>query len=256
MRRNARLAVLAAVAVLAYLASRLGCAAAAAPLSPPSPLHPLGAGPLGRDAACMLARSAWGSVEALLAGLAAGGAVLVASAAAGVSNAAWRLVAAVEALLAGMPRLALLMLLSLLLLLEPWQAGLLMGALAGVQSARAVASRARQLAREPYVEAAYAVGAGRLHVLARHILPGLGSVIAAQASLAASAAVYAQTGLAMLGLGSGAPSWGSYLALLLATPGALAAPAGLLQLGAGLGLVAASAYLVYWALLPADEGAA
>ncbi len=252
-----RLLLLFAAIAVSYLLSRLlRCKTVGASLEPPSPAHPLGTGPLGRDAVCVLAASSWGSMQALAAGLAAGLAVLAAASTAGVSRAAWRLVASASALLAGMPRMALLMVLALVLVLEPWQVGALIGALAGLQAARAVASRARQLAREPYVEAAYAVGAGRLRILAKHLLPGLGSLIAAQASLAAAAAVYAQTGLSMLGLGSGAPSWGRYMALILSTPGAAVTPAGLIQLATSLALVAASAYLVYWALLPAEEPSA
>ena len=80
----------------------------------------------------------------------------------------------------------------------------------------------------------------------RHIAPNAWGSIASYSSIASSAAVYAEAGLSMLGLGSPAtPSLGKMASLVPLTPGAILTMAGLTRLFAALILVALFASLVY-----------
>ena len=219
------------------------------PLLPPSSKHPLGTDPVGRDASCELVAGIRASVEAGFAALASSLLVLFASLAAGVSDKAGRLVDSLAALGAGLPRMSLLMMLALVTRLSPTEIGLLIGLLASLQGARAAATRARQIARSLYVEAARAIGAPRHRIVLRHIAPNSWSSIASYASIASSAAVYAEAGLSMLGLGSPAtPSLGKVASLVLLTPGAILTEAGLAQLLAALATVATLALLIHEAV--------
>ena len=66
---------------------------------------------------------------------------------------------------------------------------------------------------EDYVQAARALGAGDLRVMARHILPNAASAILVQATVAIPTAIIAEAVLSFLGLGvqPPAPSWGTML---------------------------------------------
>ncbi len=66
----------------------------------------------------------------------------------------------------------------------------------------------------PYFEAAYAVGAGHLRLIFRHLLPNIIPPMIVVATLGVSTAVLAAAGLSFLGLGAQPPSpeWGSMLA--------------------------------------------
>jgi len=66
---------------------------------------------------------------------------------------------------------------------------------------------------ELYVEASIAVGAGRLHVLRRHILPNISTPIIVQATLALPILVLSASSLSFLGLGvqPPTPEWGQML---------------------------------------------
>lgn len=244
-------AIMASLLSLALAAQPLihKCSMSYEPLLPPSSRHPLGTDPVGRDALCELVAGIGASVEAGFAALASSLLVLFASLAAGVSDKAGRLVDSLAALGAGLPRMSLLMMLALVTRLSPVEIGLLIGFLASLQGARAAATRARQVARSLYVEAARAIGAPRHRIVLRHIAPNSWSSIASYASIASSAAVYAEAGLSMLGLGSPAtPSLGKVASLVLLTPGAILTEAGLAQLLAALATVAILALLVHEAV--------
>jgi peptide/nickel transport system permease protein len=66
---------------------------------------------------------------------------------------------------------------------------------------------------EDYIEAARAVGASRLRIAVRHVLPNMMPPLLIQASLTVAAAIIAEASLSFLGLGQQppAPSWGSML---------------------------------------------
>ena len=66
---------------------------------------------------------------------------------------------------------------------------------------------------EDYVEGARAIGASRLHIALRYILPNIAAPILVQATLIIAQAIIAEASLSFLGLGQQppAPSWGSML---------------------------------------------
>ena len=76
-----------------------------------------------------------------------------------------------------------------------------------------------QVAAQDYVEAVRALGASRLRIMARTILPNVGGPVLVQFSLAVAAAVVLESGLSFLGLGvvPPAPSWGLMIGAARAT---------------------------------------
>ncbi len=81
------------------------------------------------------------------------------------------------------------------------------------QVARVVHSEAISLREREYVEASAALGAGRVGIMWRHILPHLIPSIVVMASLAVAWAILTESALSFLGLGIQPPeaSWGSLL---------------------------------------------
>jgi peptide/nickel transport system permease protein len=79
--------------------------------------------------------------------------------------------------------------------------------------ARVVRGPVLALKEREFVEAARALGARASRILARHVLPNLGSVLIVQVSIALSWAVLAEASLSFLGLSAQppAPSWGVML---------------------------------------------
>ncbi|WP_314100956.1 ABC transporter permease [uncultured Frigoribacterium sp.] len=84
----------------------------------------------------------------------------------------------------------------------------------GVTIARVSRSEIRRVAREDYVTAARASGAGTATVLLRHVLPNIAPVFVVQLSLAMATSILAEAGLSFLGYGASAEtaSWGRLLA--------------------------------------------
>lgn len=72
---------------------------------------------------------------------------------------------------------------------------------------------ARDLLRRDFVTAARAMGAGRLYILRRHILPNLGPLAATYFALLFAAAATVEVSLSLVGLGvpPPLPSWGNML---------------------------------------------
>ncbi len=112
-----------------------------------------------------------------------------------------------------LPRVVLLLLLSAL-----WQPSTalviaVLGLTGWMSIARLVHGEVRALAARPFVEGAVAVGAQRLRVLARHIMPNALTPVIVAAALAVGNAITLEAGLSYLGLGVQAPtpSWGSMI---------------------------------------------
>ncbi|OLC05886.1 MAG: hypothetical protein AUH41_13945 [Gemmatimonadetes bacterium 13_1_40CM_66_11] len=178
--------------------------------------HPLGTDRFGRDVWTRLvygARVSMGvGVLAVLISLAVG---VVVGALAGY----WR--GPVSVALLGLtdfalavPRVVLLLLLAAL-----WQpsTGLVvtvLGLTGWMGIARLVHGEVRSLAARPFVEGAVAVGARRLRILARHILPNALTPVIVAAALGIGNAIILEGGLSYLGLGVQAPtpSWGNMIA--------------------------------------------
>jgi peptide/nickel transport system permease protein len=177
--------------------------------------HPIGTDRFGRDVWTRLvygARVSMGvGVLAVLVSLALG---VVVGAIAGY----WRgplslmLLALTDFALA-LPRVVLLLLLAAL-----WQPSTLLvivvlGLTGWMGIARLVHGEVRSLAARPFVEGAVALGARRLRILRRHILPNALTPVIVAAALGVGNAIVLEAGLSYLGLGVQAPtpSWGNMI---------------------------------------------
>lgn len=114
----------------------------------------------------------------------------------------------------GLPRVVLLLLLAAL-----WQPSaalviVVLGVTGWMPVARLVYAEARAQLARPYAEAARALGAGRLRLLARHALPNALAPVIALATLGVGNAITLEAGLSFLGLGVQPPaaSWGTMIA--------------------------------------------
>ncbi len=113
----------------------------------------------------------------------------------------------------GLPRVVLLLLLAAL-----WQPGLVqvvvvLGLTGWMPIARLVYAEARSQLGRPYVQGAFALGAGRWRVAWRHMLPHAAPPVLAAATLGIGSAITLEAGLSFLGLGVQPPaaSWGALI---------------------------------------------
>ena len=81
--------------------------------------------------------------------------------------------------------------------------------------ARVVRAEVLALREKEFVEAARAIGVGRLRVIVRHVLPNTVSSIVVMSTLQVAQAILAEAALSFLGVGSGSshPTWGQMIAL-------------------------------------------
>jgi len=184
-----------------------------APAASPSLHHPFGTDGMSRD---VLARVATGArislsiaVIAVLLSLTIGTAVgLAAGFLGGVVDSVMMRV--VDAALA-VPRLFVL-----LLLLVVWERMpipvliLVIGATGWFGTSRLVRGEVLRLRSEGYLQAAEALGAGRLRTIFRHLLPNVTGVILVSATLSIGDVILLEAGLSYLGVGvqPPTPSWG------------------------------------------------
>ena len=214
------------------------------PCAGPGRHYLLGTDELGRD---VWSRLLHGGRISLGAGLIAAGLSvglgLLAGAAAGLSRGLLRrMVLALAELFLSVPWLYLLLAIRafLPLTLGPGQVLLLVSAVIGVagwaRPGRLFAQMAAEVREREYVEAAESFGAGRWHLMKRHLLPELLPLAATQFLLLLPGYVLAEVTLTLFGLGVGEPaaSWGNLLAPLRHP----ATAANCLQLAAPLPLLA------------------
>jgi peptide/nickel transport system permease protein len=201
-------------------------------VDPYGTFHLLGTDRLGRD---VWTRLAFGARVSLTVGVLAVALSLAIGLAVGATAGMRR--GALPTLLLGitdfalaLPRVVLLLLLAAL-----WQPSvtlvvLVLGATGWMTVARLVHGEVRSLTARPFVESAVALGAPRLRVLGRHILPNVLTPVIVAAALGVGNAILLEAGLSFLGLGvqPPAPSWGNMIAsgrdALMSAPWVAAAP--------------------------------
>lgn len=110
------------------------------------------------------------------------------------------------------PMLPLLVVLIAVLGPSIWYLILLLGFLGWMGFARMVRSQVLSLKERPFVEAAKAVGAGKFHIILRHILPNVMSLVYVSLALAVPSAILSEAALSWLGLfDPRVMSWGRML---------------------------------------------
>lgn len=184
-------------------------------LQGPSTDHFLGTDELGRDT---LSRVIYGSRISLLVGIIAVGISLLIGVALGlVSGYARGMTDAVimrimDGLLA-FPTLVLALAITAMLGPSLNNVMIAIGITGIPDFARLVRGQVLALRDLEYVQAARSVGAHRMRIMTKHILPNTMAPIIVQTSLAIPAAILAEAGLSFLGLGVQPPtaSWGSML---------------------------------------------
>ena len=110
------------------------------------------------------------------------------------------------------PGLPLLIVLVAVLGPSLWSLVILIGVLGWMGFARVVRAQVLSLRERPFVEAAKAVGAGKLHIMAKHILPNVMSLVYVSLALSVPTAILSEAALSWLGLyDPNVMSWGRML---------------------------------------------
>lgn len=99
-----------------------------------------------------------------------------------------------------LPNLPLLLVLIAVLGPSTWNLILLIGVLGWMGFARVVRSQTLSLKERPFVEAAKAVGARKLYIITKHIVPNVMSLVYVTLALSVPGAVIAEAALSFLGL--------------------------------------------------------
>jgi peptide/nickel transport system permease protein len=135
-----------------------------------------------------------------------------------------------------LPRVVLLLLLTALWRPSATLVIIVLGLTGWMSIARLVYGETRSIVARPFVESAYALGARRLRVLHRHVLPNTLTPVIAASALGIGNAIMLEAGLSFLGLGVQPPaaSWGNMIAsgrdTLVNAPWVAAAPGAALVL--------------------------
>lgn len=184
------------------------------PFLSPSWSHPFGTDDLGQD---VLAGILTGGRTSLLVGLVVGLITTTAGTIVGGLSGYLRSLDAplmrLTDLLLVIPRLPLLIFLSLLLKPSIWNVIMLLCVFGWPLTARSVRPLVKAIAQADYITAARSLGGGRWYVFRRHVLPQLSSLFVVQLVLEARYGVMAESGLGFLGLEDlTTKSWGMMLA--------------------------------------------
>ncbi|HWL44772.1 MAG TPA: ABC transporter permease [Ilumatobacter sp.] len=206
----------------------------------PSGAHLLGTDHLGRS---VWAQFVWGSRVSLLVGLAATVLTIVIGASVGVlSGYAGGWTDAVLMRLTDwflvIPFLPLAIVLAAVLNRSVWTIIFVIGITSWPSAARLVRSQVMSVKQRLYVDRARALGAGRGHIIGRHVMPNVAGLIFANVTLSVPISILTETTLSFLGLGDPRQaSWGKTIEEAFAA-GAITRNAWWYYMPAGLGIAA------------------
>ncbi len=208
--------------------------------APPSSDFPLGTDNLGRSVA---AQFVWGSRVSLFVGFAA--TVLTVGIGSVVGIAAGFFGGRTDSVLMRLtdwffviPFLPLAIVLATILDRSLWNIVFVIGVTTWPSTARLVRAQVLTVKQRLYVDRARALGASRVHIVQRHILPNVAPLILASVTLAVPISILTETTLAFLGLADpNQTSWGKTLEEAFGA-GAISRNAWWYYLPAGLGIVA------------------
>jgi peptide/nickel transport system permease protein len=185
-----------------------------APL-PPNATYLLGTDLLGRD---LLSRLLYGAQTSLVIGVVANGIAVAIGAMVGVTAGFFGgLIGSVlmrfTDLMMAFPALLLAIVLAAIFQPSLWIVVLVIAMVNWVQIARVIYTETRSLSERDFIEAEWAMGAGRGRILFRHILPHLVPTIVVWATLGIATTVLLEATLSYLGIGvrPPTPSWGNII---------------------------------------------
>jgi len=188
--------------------------ATGAPLSPPNGEFWLGTDNYGRS---VLLMTLWGSRVSLLVGFSAALLSVVIGTIIGIAAAhfgGWvsaTLLRFTDFFLV-LPSLILAIALSAVLPRGVGTIILAIGLTAWPSTARLVRAQTLTIESRPYIERAHALGGGHLHIVGKHVLPGVMPLVLANTTLVVGNAVIADATLSFLGVGdSNSVTWGVIL---------------------------------------------
>lgn len=187
----------------------------AEPVPPGSPSFPLGTDYLGRD---FLSRLIWGGRISLTVAVASNvisitTAIIMGGLAGFLGGYADTIIMRTVDLALGFPVLLLQIALATVLPPSLWTVIIVITIFGWVYPTRIFRGQILSLRERPFVEAAQALGANRLRVFVKHILPHLLPTIIVFATLRVPTAILTEAGLSFLGLGvrPPTPSWGNLI---------------------------------------------
>jgi len=110
------------------------------------------------------------------------------------------------------PWLPLMMVLAAILGTNIWNIILVIGITGWPGTARVVRAQTLSVRERPFVERTVSIGAGKFHIMLKHIMPNVFPLIFANTVLVAAVAIISETTLSFLGLGDvSRSSWGMML---------------------------------------------
>ncbi len=111
-----------------------------------------------------------------------------------------------------LPWLPFCMVLASILGNSMWNIILVIGLTGWCGTARIIRAQTLSVKEQQYVERTRSLGAGKWHIMIKHILPNVFPLVFAEAILIVSSSILTETSLAFLGLGDPTnPSWGTML---------------------------------------------
>jgi len=176
--------------------------------------HPLGTDNLGRDVLAYLVN---GSRSSLFVGVTATMISMVLGTLIGIAAGylgGWvdNILMRITDFFLVLPWLPFCMVLAAILGNSIWNIILVIGLTGWSGTARIIRAQTLSVKEQQYVERTKSIGAGKWHIMVKHILPNVFPLVFSEAILIVSSSILTETSLAFLGLGDPTnPSWGTML---------------------------------------------